>query len=66
MYVDGGQVIQSFFNAGLIVRMIITRVPVILGEGIPLFGPTRGDIHLRHVQTTPFTSGLVQSTYDVV
>ncbi len=65
-YVDGGAVIQSFLAAGLIDRLIITTVPVLLGEGIPLFGTTGGDVRLRHVTTASFTNGLVQSTYDVV
>ena len=45
--------------------MIITRVPVLIGRGIPLFGPISRDIPLRHVRTTSFPSGLVQSEYEV-
>ena len=39
LYVDGGITIQRFLRAGLVQRLIITRVPVLIGEGIPLFGP---------------------------
>jgi dihydrofolate reductase len=42
IYVDGGITVQRFLRAGLIQRLIVTRVPVLLGEGIPLFGPCRG------------------------
>jgi len=35
-YVDGGQVIQSFLRAGLIEDLTITRIPILLGSGIPL------------------------------
>lgn len=63
VYVDGGITIQRFLNAGLIQRLIITRVPVLIGEGIPLFGPLQRDIPLRHVATRYFASGLVQSEY---
>ena len=63
VYVDGGQVIQSFLKAGLIHEMTITRVPVLLGAGIPLFGPTGRDIALDMVETRVFRSGLVSSTY---
>jgi dihydrofolate reductase len=66
VYIDGGQVIQSFLNTGLLHRMVITTIPVLLGDGIPLFGPTNADVLLRHVDTVAYTDGLVQSTYDVV
>jgi dihydrofolate reductase len=66
VYVDGGLTIQGFLRAGLVDRLVITRVPVLIGEGIPLFGPTGRDIALLHVATRALASGLVQSTYDVV
>ena len=64
-YVDGGITIQRFLQAGLIQRLIITRVPVLIGAGIPLFGPLRRDIALTHVATRHYASGLVQSEYVV-
>jgi dihydrofolate reductase len=63
LYVDGGVTIQSFLEAGLIQRMIITRIPVLLGSGIPLFGPLSHDVRLQHVATQSFPSGMVQSEY---
>ena len=65
IYVDGGKVIQSFLRAGLIDDMIVTRVPILLGSGIPLFGALDADVMLRHAGTTSFTSGLVQSKYEI-
>jgi dihydrofolate reductase len=65
LYVDGGITIQRFLRAGLIDRLIITRVPVLIGEGIPLFGSLPRDIRLNHVATRHFPSGLVQSEYNV-
>lgn len=65
-YVDGGVTVQRFLEAGLIDRLILTRVPVLIGTGIPLFGPTSRDIRLRHLGTRSYPSGLVQSEYDVV
>lgn len=65
-YVDGGETIQRFLRAGLVRRIILTRVPVLIGAGIPLFGALGRDIVLEHVSTRPFASGLVQSEYVVV
>ncbi|HVX89309.1 MAG TPA: dihydrofolate reductase family protein [Gemmatimonadales bacterium] len=64
-YIDGGVTIQRFLRAGLIDRIIITRIPVLLGQGIPLFGELAGDILLDHVATRSWPSGLVQSEYRV-
>lgn len=63
-YVDGGKTIQSFLNAGLITDMIITRVPILIGKGIPLFGPLAEDKNLHHVETQTFENGFVQSEYE--
>lgn len=65
IYVDGGITVQAFLRAGLIQRITITRVPVLIGTGIPLFGAVQGDISLRHVATRQYASGLVQSEYAV-
>jgi dihydrofolate reductase len=63
IYVDGGLTIQRFLRAGLIHRLVITRVPVLIGTGIPLFGALPHDIALEHVTTRQYASGLVQSEY---
>jgi dihydrofolate reductase len=65
LYVDGGITIQEFLRAGLIQRLIITRVPVLIGEGVPLFGTLPRDIRLHHITTRHYPSGLVQSEYHV-
>ena len=66
LYIDGGITIQRFLRAGLIERLIITRVPVLIGEGIPLFGSLPHDVRLQHISTRYFPSGLVQSEYHVL
>jgi len=66
LYVDGGITIQGFLRMGLIQRIIVTRVPVLIGSGIPLFGPLLHDIRLHHIQTRAYPSGLVCSEYQIV
>jgi dihydrofolate reductase len=64
-YIDGGNTIQRFLTARLIDRLVITRVPVLIGAGISLFGPVPGDINLRHIATRCYGGGLVQSEYEL-
>jgi dihydrofolate reductase len=66
VYVDGGITVQQFLRAGLIHQITITRVPVLIGDGIPLFGSLLHDIQLRHLGTRQYKSGLVTSEYEVV
>jgi dihydrofolate reductase len=66
LYVDGGKTIQGFLDAGLLHQLIITRMPILIGSGIPLFGPLTHDIRLRHIETRQFANGLVQSKYEVI
>jgi len=66
LYVDGGITIQRFLQAGLIQHLIVTRVPVLIGDGIPLFGALKRDIALSHVATITYPGGLVQTEYVVV
>jgi dihydrofolate reductase len=63
IYVDGGITIQRFLRAGLVQRLIISRVPVLIGSGIPLFGALPHDIPVTHVATRQYATGLVQSEY---
>jgi dihydrofolate reductase len=65
VYVDGGITIQESLRAGQIHDLTITRVPVLIGEGIPLFGSATG-CQTRHVGTRQYQSGLVTSQYDVM
>ena len=64
-YIDGGVTIQRFIAAGCIERLVITRVPILIGAGIPLFGPLPRDITLRHIETRCYKGGLVQSEYEI-
>ena len=66
VYVDGGITVQEFLRAGQIHHLTITRVPVLIGEGIPLFSTLPHDIKLRHLGTRQYKSGLVTSEYEVL
>ncbi|HEY6274237.1 MAG TPA: dihydrofolate reductase family protein [Terriglobales bacterium] len=66
LYVDGGITIQRFLRAGLVDRVTISRVPVLIGGGIPLFGALPHDVRLRHVATQQYPSGLVKSEYEIL
>ena len=63
LYIDGGNTIQRFLRAGLVDRLIVTRVPVLIGDGIALFGSLPNDVSLDHVGTQAYASGLVKSEY---
>jgi dihydrofolate reductase len=63
IYVDGGKVIQSFLKEDLIDELIITRVPILIGSGIPLFGDLDNDLQFKHMQTNVYSNGLVKSLY---
>lgn len=63
LYIDGGRTIRSFLNERLVDRLVLTTAPVLLGEGVPLFGPLRTDANLQHVTTRVLTGGFVQSEY---
>ena len=63
LYADGGQIITALLEAGLVDQLILTRVPVLLGSGIPLFGRLSADVVLQHIETKVFPNELVQSTY---
>ncbi|MBM3111386.1 dihydrofolate reductase family protein [Pseudomonas arcuscaelestis] len=66
LYLDGGQVVQSFLREGRVDELTITRIPVLLGNGIPLFGALSKDVALQHMRSTTFENGFVQSTYRVI
>lgn len=66
IYVDGAKTIQGFLNAGLIQEMTITRIPVLIGDGIPLFAEAARDLKFRHVATKIYPNGFVQSKYQAL
>jgi dihydrofolate reductase len=63
IYVDGGRVIQSFLAEDMIDELIITKVPILLGKGIPLFGEQEQSLMFRHTKTEIYNNSLVKSHY---
>jgi dihydrofolate reductase len=63
VYIDGGQTIRSFLAAGLVRRMIVTQIPVLLGQGRPLWGHGAGDVDLTLVAARSWDNGFVQVEY---
>lgn len=66
LYVDGGVTIQRFLQAGLIDEMIVTQIPILLGDGLPLFGAIGVEIALRLLESTSYENGFVQTHYQVL
>jgi len=63
LYIDGGSVIRSFLTEDLIDEMTITRVPVLLGSGIPLFTQLSEALAFEHQKTEVLSSALVKTQY---
>jgi len=63
LYIDGGKTIQSFLKADLIDEMIITVFPILLGNGIPLFGETNTHLEFELIESKIFVGQLVQNHY---
>lgn len=64
-YIDGGTTIQAFINLKLINEITITKAPIILGEGIPLFGKTFKNIKLEEAQAVAYPNDFTQLKYKV-
>ena len=64
-YIDGGSTITSFINLELINEMTITKAPVLLGEGIPLFGKINKSVKLENAKSTAFSNDFIQIKYGV-
>jgi dihydrofolate reductase len=64
IYIDGGKVIQGFLKEDLINELIISKAPILLGSGIPLFGYLVADLQFNHIRTIVQSNGLVRSYYE--
>jgi dihydrofolate reductase len=65
-YIDGGSTITAFLNLGLITDMIITRAPILLGSGIPLFGDLDAQILLNSAEVVAYPNDFISTKYKVM
>jgi len=66
VYIDGGNTISEFLSESLVDELIITRIPILLGRGIPLFNRMEKETRLKLLSTIDFKDGLVQNKYKVL
>lgn len=65
IWVDGGTVISQFLSLQAVDRMTLSIIPVILGDGIPLFNRIKQEIPVRLTSSHAYPSGLVQLKYEL-
>lgn len=63
LYIDGGLVVSSFLNEGLLDELIVSILPVALGRGTALFAGLNENQWLTHEATKTFDNGMVQLRY---
>ena len=66
IYLDGGVTIQRFLREGLVDEMTITTIPILIGDGLPLFGSLEKDVKLELIKSQSFKNGFVQNRYKVM
>lgn len=66
VYVDGGKLVQSFINDGLINEITLTQIPILIGKGKRLFGELDKDIDLEFINSKPMKFGFIQNHYKVL
>ena len=63
VYVDGGKLVQSFLREGVIFDLAVTLVPILIGEGLPLFALLEADVDLELISAETFNSGMLKTFY---
>jgi dihydrofolate reductase len=64
--VGGAQLAQAFLQYRELDTLRLSLIPVLLGDGIPLFGGDYERQRLRLVETRPHDSGIVEHHYEVL
>ena len=63
--VGGGKLAASFLRLSLVTDISVALMPIVLGEGIPLFGSLSQSIRLRQVACESHKSGFTQIEYKI-
>ncbi|WNB17918.1 dihydrofolate reductase family protein [Marivirga arenosa] len=63
LYIDGGKLIQSFLKEDLIDEMTITKIPILLGEGVSLFSSLEHSLNFECINTKIYLNSIVQNQF---
>jgi dihydrofolate reductase len=63
LYIDGGATIQGFLKEDLIHDMIITTIPILLGDGVPLFSKLPNNLEFECIHSKIFIDKIAQNQY---
>lgn len=66
IYLDGGVTIQRFLREGFVDELTITTIPILIGDGLSLFGELEEDVKLELIKSESFKNGFVQNQYKVL
>lgn len=64
-WIDGGATISQFLDLQMVDSMTLSIIPVILGNGIPLFNVIGKELPCSLVSSQSYPSGLVQIIYEI-
>jgi len=64
--VGGADIVKEFLKNNLIDEFVITVIPIVLGEGIPLFGDGCGEHKLKLQNIMSYDSSVIQLRYQLV
>ncbi len=64
IYIDGGKTIQGFLREELIDELVISRMPILLGGGVPLFGDLPQPQEFQLVSSKTLLGEIVVSRYE--
>ncbi len=65
IFVSGPTLAAAYLDAGLVDEVGIYYVPVVVGDGTPMF-QTRGKVRLERIEAAPFANGTVFTRYRVL